>query len=73
MPVFDYSICMACNSCVSVCPISCLEASKTDVDYYKKAYPQLGTYNDCTGCSICSKECPIDAITMVAADTVKAA
>ncbi len=64
-PVFSYDICMACRDCISVCPLSCLDADKTDVEYYQKAFPQLGSYAECNGCTICAKDCPVDAITMV--------
>ncbi|MCP4219046.1 MAG: 4Fe-4S dicluster domain-containing protein [bacterium] len=64
---------MACKDCVSVCPLSCLVADKTDVDSYQKAYPRLGTHSECNGCNICAKDCPVDAINMVSTKALDAA
>jgi len=65
IPVVDYKLCMACRVCISACPFSCLEAARTDIDSYAKAYPVLVHEKDCTGCSICARACPVDVITMV--------
>lgn len=64
-PQFDYQICIACGVCYQDCPTSCINLSKTDLDQYKKAYPQIENQEACINCGICSKACPIDAITMV--------
>jgi NAD-dependent dihydropyrimidine dehydrogenase PreA subunit len=67
---------MACRICVSVCPFSCLEETKTDVDKFGKAYPQMEREETCTGCGICETACPVEAIGMTAAitgNTVKTA
>lgn len=61
-PVFDYNQCMACGICVQACPFGCLKCSKTDIDSYKKAYPQLESDKQCKGCKICENACPVDAI-----------
>jgi Pyruvate/2-oxoacid:ferredoxin oxidoreductase delta subunit len=64
IPEFDYAICMACNICAELCPLTCIEMSKTDVDALKKAYPLLTSPETCTGCSICKNACPVEAISM---------
>lgn len=61
-PIFDYDICIACGICAQACPVSALELSKTNVDKYKKAYPELK--GSCTGCGICAESCPLDAVEM---------
>lgn len=73
LPGFDYSICMACRDCVITCPLGALVADRTDVDYYKKAYPALAANHGCNGCAICAKDCPVGAITMVDRDEARAA
>ncbi|MBI9107925.1 MAG: 4Fe-4S binding protein [Spirochaetales bacterium] len=65
IPLVDYKLCMACRVCITACPFSCLEADKTDIDSYRKAYPALVRPETCTGCGICAKSCPIDVIIMV--------
>ncbi len=61
--VFDYEKCIACGICVTACPVSTLELQKTDVDHYKKSYPEIAR-EGCIGCGICAKSCPMDAIMM---------
>jgi len=58
---FIYENCAACGICTQTCPISAISLTKTDVDNYKKAYPEL-TERPCTGCAICEKACPMQAI-----------
>ncbi len=60
-PIFDYEKCIACGICVTACPVSSLELQKTDVDRYKKSYPEVAR-EGCIGCGICAKSCPMDAI-----------
>lgn len=64
-PVVDYKTCMACGICIQACPFSCLDLAKTDVDKYKKAYPELVDREGCTSCGLCDKSCPVSAITLV--------
>jgi Pyruvate/2-oxoacid:ferredoxin oxidoreductase delta subunit len=63
-PSFDYRSCMACRICVYACPFGCLDDTKTGIDRYGKAYPELVVPERCTGCSLCAKSCPLDAIAM---------
>lgn len=62
-PAFDYKICIACGICVDACPVSVLELQKTDVDRFKKAYPEIAR-EGCLHCGICASSCPMGAITM---------
>ena len=71
-PSFNYSICMACNVCSILCPMTCIEMSKVGIDVLKNAYPVLASPEKCTGCSICSNACPVQAITMEAVAVVAA-
>jgi 2-oxoglutarate ferredoxin oxidoreductase subunit delta len=61
-PKFDYTLCIPCGICVQACPFGCLDLSKTDLDRYRKAYPQLLKPDDCTGCKICEVQCPVECI-----------
>lgn len=71
-PVFNYSVCMACNVCSGVCPATCIDMSKIGIDVLKNAYPVLALPEKCTGCSICFNACPVQAITMEALAVVEA-
>lgn len=64
-PKVDYALCMACRACVQTCPFGCLEASRTGLDRYNKAYPELARPQDCTGCGLCAAACPIGVIEML--------
>jgi len=64
-PRVDYGTCMACLACVDACPFGCLEGSKTGIDRYRKAYPEMAKPEKCTGCGLCSTACPVVAIEMV--------
>jgi Pyruvate/2-oxoacid:ferredoxin oxidoreductase delta subunit len=64
IPVFDYDICMACNICADLCPITCIEMLKMGIGSLRKVYPVLSSPDTCTGCSICKNACPVEAITM---------
>jgi NAD-dependent dihydropyrimidine dehydrogenase PreA subunit len=63
-PEFDLKLCMACRACVQTCPFGCLEATRTGVDRYNKAYPELARPEDCTGCGLCAAACPISVVAM---------
>lgn len=61
-PEFLYAICAACTVCAQVCPLTCIEMTKTDYDAMKKAYPVLAAEDRCTACGICKRACPVEAI-----------
>ncbi|MBI9102059.1 MAG: 4Fe-4S binding protein [Spirochaetales bacterium] len=63
-PIVNIKECMACRICVSTCPFSCLQESRTGLDRYNKAYPELLSPDTCTACGLCARACPVDAITM---------
>ncbi len=63
-PVVNYKKCMACGVCVVACPFSCLDLVRTDLDNYRKAYPELISPDTCTSCGICERECPEETITL---------
>ena len=65
VPACIDNICMACRVCVIACPFGCLDMTRTGIDRYGKAYPELVSPETCTGCGICARECPVDAIEMV--------
>ena len=64
IPVFEFTVCMACGVCVLACPFGCIELSESEVDRYGKTYPRLDHGEECTGCRICMKACPLDCIRM---------
>jgi formate hydrogenlyase subunit 6/NADH:ubiquinone oxidoreductase subunit I len=41
IPEFDYAICMACNICADLCPLTCIEMSKPADNGLRKIYPTL--------------------------------
>ena len=63
-PKFQYEACIACGMCVTVCPVSALSLSETNLDKFKKAYPALND-RECIGCGQCEKSCPMGAANMV--------
>lgn len=46
--------CVACGSCVKVCPMSAIQI-------YKGLYAKVDS-NKCIGCGMCAKECPASVI-----------
>ena len=64
LPLVDYSLCVACGSCLPACPFSCLELSRLGLDSLGTAFPELAKPSDCTGCSLCAKACPVECISM---------
>lgn len=54
--VVNQEECVACGSCVKVCPMSAIQI-------YKGLYAKVDS-NKCIGCSMCAKECPASVITV---------
>ncbi len=52
--VVNQEECVACDSCVKVCPMSAIQI-------YKGLYAKVDS-NKCIGCSMCAKECPASVI-----------
>lgn len=50
------NICVACGTCVNVCPIGA-------ISIIKGIYAEVN-YDKCVGCSKCANDCPADAITI---------
>lgn len=63
-PVFNYDLCMCCNTCIYTCPVGSIE--KWDKEYNKliDSAPRLKDDNSCISCGLCVKACPVDAITL---------
>lgn len=64
LPCFDYGTCMACGICPPSCPFGCIDLTKTGLDRYRKAYPELVHIETCTGCGLCARACPLDCIAL---------
>lgn len=56
LAVIDYSKCIDCGLCASVCPRNII------VDLKKDKRKPLEVTSDCIGCGICKRVCPVDAI-----------
>lgn len=52
--VVNHEECVACGSCVKVCPMSTIQV-------YKGLFAQVD-YNKCIGCGMCANECPASVI-----------
>jgi formate hydrogenlyase subunit 6/NADH:ubiquinone oxidoreductase subunit I len=63
-PRFDKETCMACTSCVDVCPVGALDLAISNSVSGFRRYPFLAVADKCTGCKLCEKQCPAGAITM---------
>ena len=66
-PVIDKKVCVACSSCVHVCPVSCLTLRR-GTGKALDAYPELLEPGKCIGCGFCREGCPVEAITMESKD-----
>ncbi|CUH92732.1 4Fe-4S binding protein [Herbinix luporum] len=56
MAKVDKSLCVACGSCIKVCP-------KQAISIYRGVYAQVDE-SKCIGCGLCAKECPASIITI---------
>ncbi|MBQ3620960.1 MAG: 4Fe-4S binding protein [Methanosarcinaceae archaeon] len=63
MPVFDYSKCIRCGICETVCPDMSIKEDKSTANEKGKCLYKAN-YDYCKGCGICANECPKDVITM---------
>ena len=52
--VVDRKVCVACGSCVKVCP-------KGAISVYKGCYADVDI-EKCVGCGLCAKTCPASCI-----------
>jgi len=57
LPLFSKDLCIACETCVDICPVTALEAKVNEV-------PGIDL-NRCIGCGVCAINCPEEAILMV--------
>jgi len=56
----DQSACVACGSCVKVCPVGA-------ISIYKGLFAQVDIQT-CVGCGKCARECPASVITLKEAE-----
>lgn len=64
MLVNDASLCIACNKCVKICPVNCIECEGEGKG--KERHPSLFTidYVKCCWCEICVDSCPTNSLFM---------
>jgi ferredoxin len=60
-PVIDRSICTACGTCVSMCPVEPKAVNWRDND---KTAPPVHNYGRCIRCYCCQEMCPEGAISV---------
>ncbi len=62
--VNDVNICTACQRCVKVCPVDCIECKAEGKG--KERHPVLFTidYMKCCWCNLCVEACPEDSLSM---------
>ena len=54
LAVVDRKVCVACGSCVKVCP-------RGAISVYKGCYADVDV-EKCVGCGLCAKTCPASCI-----------
>jgi len=62
-PVFDKEVCVSCNMCIQVCPVSCLSLSESNTKGLHRI-PYMENPALCIACGFCAEDCPVDAIRM---------
>ncbi|MCP4577240.1 MAG: 4Fe-4S dicluster domain-containing protein, partial [Deltaproteobacteria bacterium] len=60
-PVFNLELCSACNECVQVCPVSCIDVS-LQKQKNTTVYPYLEDEKACISCGFCEEACMLDAV-----------
>lgn len=56
----DKNLCVACGSCIKVCP-------KKAISIPKGIFAEVDL-NSCVGCGLCARECPASVIEIIMGD-----
>ncbi len=63
-PQFDRELCIACTSCIDICPTGALEPEIRNSIHGFRRFPVLSQEEKCIRCSLCEQECIVGAIEM---------
>lgn len=58
-PVIDRKLCIQCQICADICPVSVFSLPKKE-----KSYPEVKFPEECWHCNACVLDCPKKAITL---------
>ncbi|HOE12348.1 MAG TPA: NADH-quinone oxidoreductase subunit I [bacterium] len=64
MVVNDPSRCIACNACVNVCPVGCIECEGEGKGKERRPIRFAIDYRKCCWCALCTEVCPTESIFM---------